>query len=255
MIRQTIAPTGNMEKWLDNYHGPDDLILWVGAFMDAFNLSDLDASRFIHLWRKRAPIDTVELADALTVEDVRAMIDAPAARAIDEDAQYNPRNNGTAPHAFDPLPLGTWRIGRLGDADVLINIPIADVQPSEGDWEWAIRHWTTRNYIKWLEEGFTPPPITVVRNDRGRLISMNRRRWLAARAVGLEHLPGWYSPSHARHASRSRWYLPEWNEAARQSFALWTARGVDPHINLTAEEVRAIRMYARPRLPAPGPSS
>lgn len=80
----------------------------------------------------------------------------------------------------------------LGDVWVLVVVSVDEVQPSDGDWERALQYETTQQYIEWFKEGKQPPPIKVVRHVDGRLISCNRRRWLAAREAGVERLLAWY---------------------------------------------------------------
>ena len=46
---------------------------------------------------------------------------------------------------------------------------------------------STQKYIQWLKQGIQPMPIQVIRNvDSGKLLSVNRRRLLAAREAGVK---------------------------------------------------------------------
>ena len=83
----------------------------------------------------------------------------------------------------------------LGTVSVLITLPITRFKPGELEWDWALKHWTTRLYIQWYRQGYLPPPLFVVQHKDGSLVSCNRRRWLAAREAGIAELPVWYSPS------------------------------------------------------------
>ena len=41
--------------------------------------------------------------------------------------------------------------------------------------------------------GYRPPPPWVIQDVRGQLVSLNRRRWLAAREAGVETLRCFYT--------------------------------------------------------------
>jgi hypothetical protein len=47
---------------------------------------------------------------------------------------------------------------------------------------------STRKYIEWYQKGYLPMPIFVV-NKFGELMSINRRRLIAARAAGIDQIP------------------------------------------------------------------
>jgi len=77
----------------------------------------------------------------------------------------------------------------------LVSLPVSDFAPTEQDWTNALAHASTQQYIQWYREGHLPPPLKVVRHVDGRLVSLNRRRWLAAKAAGILELPCYYSPT------------------------------------------------------------
>ena len=79
----------------------------------------------------------------------------------------------------------------FGEYEVLVDIPVDDCPPSEGDWHNALKWESTRNYVTWLLRGSEPPPIAVVEHIDGDLVSINRRRWLAAREVGHRLIKAW----------------------------------------------------------------
>lgn len=90
---------------------------------------------------------------------------------------------------------GSWGMDKGGTVWEFLWLPLGDCIPGEGDWDIIINHESTQRYIKWFKEGFTCPPLFVVQCKNGKTSSLNRRRWLAARAAGIEVLPCWYSPS------------------------------------------------------------
>ena len=105
-------------------------------------------------------------------------------------------------------PVGTWRYdGMLDEWEVLVKLPADEVEPSEQDWEFARRHWTTRNYVRWALEGKQAPPVDVVRHKDGRLVSTTRRRVLAAWEVGLPAILAWFSETDNR--GRALWRMKE----------------------------------------------
>jgi hypothetical protein len=159
----------------------------------------------------------LEWADTLAIEWVEANVDHAAARANGEIPC--PPSSTETPHSGEIPPLGSWRSDIFGEYDVLIDIPVVAFQPSEQDWEWAIRHWSTQNYIRWFSQGLRPPPLDVVPLTNGCLRTSNRRRWLAAREAGVRSLWCWYSPTHREFFGRSRWWLPERGRYYEEKFA------------------------------------
>lgn len=159
-------------------------------------------------------ITTIEQADKIEMDWIAENVDLEAAR---EAFEYQPRPNNQKRHKFTMPALGTWRVDPYGEIQVLVEIPVADCPPSEGEWDTALRYSTTRKYIEWQREGHEPPPPVVIRtavvNGRGgNLRSQNRRRWLAAREAGIATLKCWYSPTHPEHCASPKWdvkYLKE----------------------------------------------
>lgn len=154
-------------------------------------------------------IETVEQADRITPDWIRANVDHDTAVAVYQDKQYRPVPNGLVPAVFTMPALGTWRCDDMGEYSVLVSIPTLDMVAGEGEWDIALQYESTQQYIAWQAAGLLPPPLEVIRNTAGRLSSLNRRRWLAARAAGTKSLYCWYSPTHADHCSRSAYWLPE----------------------------------------------
>lgn len=91
----------------------------------------------------------------------------------------------------------------MGDIWALCEIAVEDMRPGELDWKVASQYESTRQYVEWFQQGHIPPPLFVVRHVDGDLISLNRRRWLAAREAGVATLPCWYSPTTER--GRQAW--------------------------------------------------
>ena len=82
-----------------------------------------------------------------------------------------------------------------------------ELTPAEQDWDFARRHWTTRNYVQWALGGHQAPPVNVVRHansDRG-LVSTNRRRVLAAWEAELDTVLAWFSETDA--SGRALWKM------------------------------------------------
>ncbi|MBD3251080.1 hypothetical protein GF380_01235 [Candidatus Uhrbacteria bacterium] len=105
---------------------------------------------------------------------------------------------------FDAPSYG-WRCDTItGHIEAFVWSHVEQIEPIEQDWDFALRHWTTQRYIAWLRQGHLPPPITVIQHVSGTLYSLNRRRWLAAREVGLAWLPTWFSPTNK--GGTARWY-------------------------------------------------
>lgn len=154
-------------------------------------------------------IETVEQADKVTPDWIRLNVDHDAAVAVYQDKQYRPVPNSLVPAVFTMPALGTWRCDDMGEYSVLVAIAPGDMVAGEGEWEIAMRYESTQQYIEWQQAGLLPPPLEVIRNANGRLSSLNRRRWLAARAAGTRLLYCWYSPTHPQHCSRSAYWLPE----------------------------------------------
>lgn len=148
-------------------------------------------------------ITTADQADQVETSWILANVDLAQARSnYDYDL---PRPNSQVRHSFEMPALGTWRVNRWNEIEVLVEIPVADFKPSEQEWDLALRYPETRLYIQWQRDGYAPPPLSVVRGNRGSLITQNRRRWLAAREAGIETLRCWYSPTHPDHCASPKW--------------------------------------------------
>jgi hypothetical protein len=141
-------------------------------------------------------ITTVAQANQIDMQWVARNVDLEQARA---NYMPTPRINLRTRYQFTMLPLGTWQMDDWGEMSVLVDIPIDQFQPGEGEWDRALNWPCTRLYIQWQRDGHEPPPLTVVTTDKGNLRSCNRRRWLAAREAGVKSLKCWYSPSHPDH--------------------------------------------------------
>ena len=130
-------------------------------------------------------VTTTDILNQTSIEDAKAVWGQTWCKAP---------SNGTEPWTGEIPPLGTWRYDAvLGEWEVLVEIPADEVVPAEQDWDFARKHWTTRNYVKWVHQGYQAPPINVVRHAKGNLVSTNRRRVLAAWEVGLPTILAWYS--------------------------------------------------------------
>ena len=143
-------------------------------------------------------ITTVEAANAIDMIWVARNVDFTVA---ERNYSRQPSSNSQRPHEFTMLPLGTWQKDPYGEMSVLVEIKVEDMKPSEGDWDVALTWPSTKLYIEWQKQGMEPPPLDVVDNNKGRLVSNNRRRWLAAREAGVETLKCWYSPTHPEHCA------------------------------------------------------
>jgi len=105
--------------------------------------------------------------------------------------------------------LGTWQLDPWGELNVLVEIPISEFAPFEGEWERVLKTPQMAEYIRWQKDGFEPPPLSVVSTDMGNLSTQNRRRWLAAREAGVKSLKCWYSPTHPQHCASPKWKVTE----------------------------------------------
>lgn len=153
----------------------------------------------------RVNIMTVEQADCVTLAWLLDNVDVEEALARWE---YSPSSNVIRfRFEFEMPALGTWRLDPLNDEfSVLVDIPIVEFRPSENEWDKVLKFDSTRQYIIWQRQGYAPPPLEVVKTATGKLISLNRRRWLAARAAGVKSLYCWYSgPCHPSWVSCSLW--------------------------------------------------
>lgn len=91
------------------------------------------------------------------------------------------------------LPDGTWRIDPvMGDMDRLRTVPIGDLHFTEDTKDPGIRS-SVESYAQMWKEGKRPNPPQVVQHVDGRLMTMNRRRVLGAKAAGATHIQAWVS--------------------------------------------------------------
>ncbi len=104
-------------------------------------------------------------------------------------------------------PVGTWQPDdMMSKFEVLVELALNQVKPGEP--EGGIKGWAGYAlYVQWAREGRQPPPITVVRHADGRLVSIHRRRVLAAKDAGRRTILAWFSETDAR--GRNPWRLPE----------------------------------------------
>lgn len=145
---------------------------------------------------------TVTQADQIEMEWVDQNVNLDQARA---NCMKSSPPNSIARHQFTMPPLGTWQMDELGEMSVLVDIPIDQFQPSEGEWDTVLSCPEMKLYVQWQQEGHEPPPLFVVTNQDGKLRSCNRRRWLAAREAGVTSLKCWYSPTHPEHCASPKW--------------------------------------------------
>ena len=130
----------------------------------------------------------------VTLDDILAQTTIEDAQDVYRQTWCKAPSNGQEPWVGFIPPLGTWRHdGVLDEWEVLIEVPADEVKPAEQDWDFARRHWTTRNYVKWAMEGRQAPPVNVVRHVNGNLVSTNRRRVLAAWEAELPTVLAWFS--------------------------------------------------------------
>jgi len=137
---------------------------------------------------------TIDQANDITQEWIEANVDLERARQNYD--RYPFQRESQKLNRPDYVPDYDWAMDKDGLIYALVDVGVDEVRPSEGEWEFALRYKTTQQYIEWFKEGHRPPPIFVVQNAKdGHLVSINRRRWLAAREAGVETLPAFYSPT------------------------------------------------------------
>ena len=135
---------------------------------------------------------TVEQANQIASDWPAQNVDIEKAKA--QWLAIQPPPNCIEPYKFDMPPLGTWRYERFEGFSVLVEIPVDAMEAAEGHWESALRRPDTQLYIQWQREGREPPPPFVIMSKNGKLLCLDRRRWLAAREAGVKTLKCWYSP-------------------------------------------------------------
>ena len=142
----------------------------------------------------------------VTVSDILTQTTVEDAQEVHDQTWCKAPSNSEEPWEGLVPPVGTWRYdGMLDEWEVLVELPADQVEPSAQDWEFARRHWTTRNYVRWAREGKQAPPVDVMRHVSGRLVSANRRRVLAAWEAGLPAILAWFSETDDR--GRALWRM------------------------------------------------
>ena len=112
------------------------------------------------------------------------------------------RTTRAAPY---PWSVGTWRIDhmKLGYGrmiEQLREIPVQDIEIAEEDYTNPKnnnegRGDDARRYARWIREGTTPPPISVLETDSGALRVVDGHRRLAAMKMAKEKsIRAWVSP-------------------------------------------------------------
>ncbi len=150
-------------------------------------------------------IHTIEQADKITMTWIVQNVDLDN---IIPMKNYPSNVTSPIPPKFDMPALGSWMLDDFdGSLAVLIEIPIDEMRPSEGEWNIALMYASTQRYIEWFRAGYEPPPLFVLRNKAGERLSCNRRRWLAAREAGIKSLKCWYSPTHHIHHASPKWSM------------------------------------------------
>ena len=96
------------------------------------------------------------------------------------------------------MPLGSIRVAPYGEADqryvdVLREVPVDSLLIAEPE-DNIRRSPEYQQYVEWAREGREAPAIQVNENERGELVSANRRRALAAKEAGLQTVKAWVSP-------------------------------------------------------------
>jgi len=145
-------------------------------------------------------------AQKLSTADVFAQIDWDRASAQYEGGVRLLGRNPLVP--YEACVLYPWKWDKImGSIFRLVIVRVDEIEAAELDWKFALRHWSTQMYIKWYRQGHRPPLITVIQREDGQYISLNRRRWLAARETGINHLWAWFSDE--------RWVRPlcSWDHA------------------------------------------
>jgi len=175
------------------------------------------------------PVLDIQWADSLSREWVEQNVDLRAARLTGKDPQWFPRPSRRDTPAQWTGVEGMWRMDWQGQCAVLLRVPVLCAQPSEREWEWAINYPETQVYIGWMKQGYMPPPVCLTRYESGGLAYVNRRRWLAARAAGVESWLVWYwGYCHEERFCIGRWWLPEWSGHYVADYHHRLSVGMDP---------------------------
>ena len=137
---------------------------------------------------------TLTITEVLEQVENQGGIDA-ALRVFERFPVHAGKTNSLTPWTGEIPPLGTWKLDPfLSEFSVLTELPLADVEPLEPEGD--IKCWPGYPlYVQWARDGLQLPPISVIRNKKGQLRSLNRRRVLAAKDAGLRTILAWLSES------------------------------------------------------------
>ena len=151
----------------------------------------------------------IEWADGISMEWIEQNVDLRAALTVEEDPQYHPPSTYSRSPAQWAGEAGMWRMDWQGQCAVLLRVPVLCAEPGEKGWDHVINTTETQQYIAWMRQGIMPPPVGLMRNDASRLTYLNRRRWLAARAAGVESWLAWYWGACRKDRFIGVWWFPE----------------------------------------------
>ena len=142
----------------------------------------------------------------ISVRDILDAIDIQEATVMFRATWLPARPNSLTPWQGETPLLGTWRFDpATGQFEILVELQLDQIFPSEPEGD--IELWQGYAlYARWAREGRHPPPITVVRHVKGHLVSLNRRRVLAAKDAGKKTILAWFSETGP--TGRSLWQLP-----------------------------------------------
>ena len=89
-------------------------------------------------------------------------------------------------------PVGTWRMDPvLGYLEQLQRVPVDELTFTESTEDRGIRR-SVEKYVGYYEAGLQPPPAEVVWNvPMQKLVTLNRRRVLAAKEAGVQSILAW----------------------------------------------------------------
>ena len=89
-------------------------------------------------------------------------------------------------------PVGTWRMDPvLGYLEQLQRVPVDELTFTESTEDRGIRR-SVEKYVGYYEAGLQPPPAEVVWNvPTQKLVTLNRRRVLAAKEAGVQSILAW----------------------------------------------------------------
>lgn len=143
------------------------------------------------------------LLHLIMIPDILEAVDVDKAKQTWEATKMVAKRNSMKRWNGEYLPIGTWRCDpSTGEFEVLYPIPVCDMVNGEHENGCKSRD-DYKQYLAWAQEGYRPPPITVVRHVRGHLVSCNRRRYLAAKEAGVTHILSWFSETDVNYSSKS----------------------------------------------------